>query len=539
MNEFLNRLENMVRAALSDIGIDDEVQLLTPPDRKMGDYSISSAMKYAKVFKKSPMSIAQDIKGAIEKRSLDDDCGIGRIETAVPGYVNLFISDRCAIGMALDIARSPADFFRFKHDKPRKILLEFVSANPTGPLSIAHGRQAIVGDVMADILEFYGCTVQREYYVNDEGRQITLFAESVAQRMHELNGKECVIPQGGYEGEYLKDTARDLLAQNVDPDNLDAVREKAVAWNLENIRKTLSSAGIEYDSWISQRRLQDEGGIQKAVDFLTEHGYTFEEEGAVWFESTKFGDDKDRVLVRSSGVFTYFAADVAYHLYKLERGFDTLIDLWGPDHHGYIKRVESALESFSAGYHDYDFKVIIIQLVKLKNQKMSKRKGTMILLDDLISAVGRDAVRFYYILRRNSSHLDFDVELATAKRSDNPLFYVQYAHARIASVLERAGGCAAVSSLNDLSSEGEFMMIKKLLDFHMAVRLAAQQREPYVIADYLRSLAADFHKFYESHRIIDDENKNTTQARLALISLIKDVLKVGLDLLGVDAPLKM
>lgn len=540
MNEFLKTLNKIVSEALVAIGIDDELILASTPNKDMGDYSINLAMKLAKKLKKAPFMIAEDIKSAVDKALETNNPGISKVEVVKPGFVNLFIDDEKIKEFAKCIIEQKADFFKGQPEDKLKVLLEFVSANPTGPLSIAHGRQALVGDILADILEFAGHEVVREYYINDEGKQITLFAESMCERMKEASGVgDWQIPEGGYQGEYLKETAADMLKAGLSYEDRDAVREAAVKWNLEHIESTLKMAGVEFDNWVSQRKLQDDGEIDKAVAFLKEHGHTYEAEGAVWFKSTTFGDDKDRVLVRSTGVLTYFAADIAYHLYKLERGFKTLIDLWGPDHHGYIKRVEAALESFHAGFSDYDFKVIIIQLVKLKNQKMSKRKGTMILLKDLIDEVGKDATRFYYILRRNSSHLDFDVDLAKAKSSENPLYYIQYAHARISSVIERSQRTVDVAALADLSEKGEFNMIKKLLDFSSSVEASANQREPYVVVEYLKSLAADFHKFYENHRIINDADEKTTMARIALTKTVQQTIAAGLELLGVEAPVKM
>lgn len=539
MNEFMKLLKQTIADALVSIDIEEDVVLATPPNRDMGDYSLATAMRLAKEFKKAPHMIAEDIKSAIEKQLSNLNPGIAKLEVVKPGFVNIFITEDKVKEFAAQIINEKESFFKGQPESRQKVLLEFVSANPTGPLSIAHGRQAIVGDVMADILLFAGHDVSREYYVNDEGKQISLFAESMSARMAEAKGLEWSIPEGGYEGEYLKETASDLIAAGVDYQNLDLVRDAAVKWNLEHIKSTLSLAGVEFDKWVSQRKLQDDGEIDKAIAFLTKHNYTYEEEGALWFKSTDFGDDKDRVLIRSTGVVTYFAADIAYHLYKLERGFTTLIDLWGPDHHGYIKRVDAALESFKAGYQDYIFKVIIIQLVKLKNVKMSKRKGTMILLSDLIAEVGKDATRFYYILRKNSSHLDFDVDLAKAKSAENPLYYIQYAHARIASIIERSNKEIEISSLNDLTEIGEFNMIKELLEFSTAVRVSAEQREPYVIVDFLKALAASFHKFYEKHRVLDEDNPTTTKARLALIRAVQETFAIGLRLLGVDAPEKM
>ena len=540
MNELLKKLKGAIRGVFAAMGVSEDVALQTPPNRAMGDLSLTTALKLAKALKKSPMAIAQEIKEKLEAAGVKDACGIERIECAAPGFINFFLAPETVKRLAAEIVASDGKTLGgcVEAAEKKRILLEFCSANPTGPLSIAHGRQAMVGDILAEILAFAGHDVAREYYINDEGKQIQLYAESVAERMKEIKGLPFAMPEGGYMGEYVKDAAQAMLDAGVDLADVNAVREKSTAWNIANIRATLESGGVTYDRWVSQKKIELDGEIHKAIDILKEKGHTFEAEDATWFRSTAFGDDKDRVLVRSNGILTYFAADVAYHLYKLERGFDVLIDLWGPDHHGYIKRVDAAIEAFK-GKGNFDFSVIIIQLVTVKDMKMSKRKGTIILLSDLIDEVGKDAARLYYVLRRNSSHLDFDVDLAKAKSSDNPLYYIQYAHARIASIIEKSGKKVDTAALAGLSEDGEFAMIKELFELSTAVKNAADQREPYIIIDYLKTLAAAFHKFYENNRILVEGDEKKTAARLALIEAVRVTLKTGLRLLGVSAPEKM
>jgi len=540
MNELFKTLKNLIRTVFAEMGVTEEIVLQTPPNRAMGDLSLTSALKLAKTLKKSPMQIAQEIKDKLDAAGVNAACGFSKIEVAAPGFINFFIAPEKVKAMAAEVIATNGATFGgcIEAQDKKRIMLEFCSANPTGPLSIAHGRQAMVGDILGSILSFAGHDVAREYYVNDEGKQIQLYAESVAERMKEIKGLAFAMPEGGYMGEYVKIAAQAMLDAGVDCADVNDVREKSTAWNIAHIRATLESCGVTYDRWVSQKKIELDGEIHKAIAILKEKGHTFEAEDATWFKSTAFGDDKDRVLVRSNGILTYFAADVAYHLYKLERGYDVLIDLWGPDHHGYIKRVDAAIEAFK-GKGNFDFSVIIIQLVTVKDMKMSKRKGTIILLNDLIEEVGKDAARLYYVLRRNSSHLDFDIDLAKAMSSDNPLYYIQYAHARIASIIAKSGKKVDATWLSGLSEEGEFAMIKELFEFSTAVRLSAEQREPYIVIEYLKNLAGAFHKFYEHNRILVEGDEAKTQARLALIEAVRITFNTGLRLLGVSAPEKM
>ncbi|MFC1515104.1 arginine--tRNA ligase, partial [Candidatus Omnitrophota bacterium] len=463
-------------------------------------------------------------------------------EVAPPGFLNFVLDPATVRQLLSELLKKEAKFFRAGKPSGHKAIIEFVSANPTGPLSIAHGRQAVVGDVIASLLKFTGTEVTREYYINDAGRQTDLLSQSVACAMDDKP-----VPEDGYHGGYIKDIATSALADSgykADPKNFD-IKEFSLSGCLDWIKNDLNALGVHFDTWVSQQKdVIDKSKIDKALEFLAAKGLTFEEEDALWFSSTKFGDDKDRVIKKSDGELTYFASDIAYHKDKIERGFDTIINLWGPDHHGYIPRVASAIEAL--GLDRKALEVIIIQLVTIKSKgRMSKRKGTAILLSELIEEVGKDAARFYYLRRKNASHLEFDVDLAQAKSFDNPLYYIQYAHARICSIIAKYASEVGplddldLNSVDRLGEEGELALIKEALQFKNVVVLAASQREPYAIVDYLGTLAAAFHKFYEVYKVVDKADPVLSGGRILLIKAVKIVLALGLSLLGVDAPEKM
>ncbi|MCM8819295.1 MAG: arginine--tRNA ligase, partial [Candidatus Omnitrophica bacterium] len=408
--------------------------------------------------------------------------------------------------------------------------------NPTGPLSIAHGRQAVVGDVIANILKFYGNIVEKEYYINDEGNQIKLLISSVKERIKEIKGEEFNIPENAYLGEYVKDIAKAYLEKGKDEGLENFVIDYILFW----IKKDLKALDIEFDNWVSQKKLIDDGYVEKVISFLKEKGLVYESEGSSWFCSTKFGDDKDRVIIKSDKELTYFACDIAYHKNKLERNYDKLINLWGPDHHGYIKRVEAAIEAL--GYNKDILKIIIIQLVSLKTkEKISKRKGTAILLSDLVQKVGKNATRFYYLLRKNSSHLEFDINLAQEASFNNVLYYIQYANARIESIFKKAKlkeKDIDTAFIKYLNQEDEIDYLRTLLQFSNFLDKAYYTLEPVFIIEFLKTLATNFHKFYEKNKVLC-EDKNKTYARLALLEGTKIVLHCALKILGIKPVEKM
>ncbi|MFA5271763.1 MAG: arginine--tRNA ligase [Candidatus Omnitrophota bacterium] len=506
----------------------DEPLWEAPQRQDFGDLSSMVSLKLASKLKKDPLEIASNLKNHLESEIKDD---VEKIEILKPGFINIFISKDVLLNSLNGILEDKDKFFR--HNLKRKVILEFLSANPTGPLSIAHGRQAVVGDVIGNILAFLGDNVEREYYVNDAGRQIDLFVESVGERVKEIKGEKFSIPEGGYLGEYVKDVARACIAEK--PKDM---REFILSYELSLIKKDLEVLGIRFDNWASQQKLIDDKKIEKVIDILKAKDLIFEQEDAIWFSATRFGDDKDRVIKKSDGELTYFASDIAYHEDKISRKADLLINLWGPDHHGYIERVKSAINAL--GYDKDILKVVIIQLVALKTkEKMSKRKGTAVLLSDLISEVGKDATRFYYLVRKNSSHLEFDVDLAEDKSFNNPLYYVQYASSRIESIFQKAGAKTFDPKYTqDLEGKDDLALIRMLLQFSYALEKAYYGLEPVFIIEYLKTLAAAFHKFYETNRVVGESEK-IEKARLNLLEATRIVFHCALNLLGIAPAKKM
>ncbi|UCC95385.1 MAG: arginine--tRNA ligase [Candidatus Omnitrophota bacterium] len=496
-----------------------------PPKQEFGDFSSMVALKLASKLKKDPLEIAVQLKSSLEKLLSPD---VEKVDILRPGFINVFVSRKALIQSLNELLKSRDRFFRQQLKK--RVLLEFVSANPTGPLSIAHGRQALVGDVIGRILEFFGNTVEREYYVNDEGRQIELLVESVQARIKEVRGEEFHFPEDGYRAAYVKD-----IAQKFFQEKRKNVKRFTLSHTLSLIKRDLRRLNIQFDNWVSQGKLIQDGKVKDAIALLKKKGHIYEKEGACWFSSTHFGDDKDRVIQKGAGSFTYFASDIAYHREKIKREFDELINLWGPDHHGYIERVIASIEAF--GFSREILKIIIIQLVSIKTkERMSRRKGTAVLLSDLIDEVGKDAVRFYYLTRRNSSHLEFDIDLAQEASFNNPLYYVQYACARIESIFRKAKKKSLPSHSEFLQSEDEINLLRLLLQFSYSLEKAYYSLEPVFIIEYLKSLAAYFHKFYERRRVLG-EAQNVMCARLNLLKATKVVLGCGLTLLGIK-PLK-
>ena len=506
-----------------------------PQRQGFGDLSSTVALRLASQLKRNPFEIAEEIKSHL-KESLSAD--VERIEVVKPGFINLFISQKTLID-SLDVIIKQGDkFFRIKENK--KVIIEFLSANPTGPLSIAHGRQAIVGDTIANILEFFGNKVTREYYLNDAGRQIELLVSSVKAWL-DINEVVAQIPEGGYKGEYVKGIADKVLADKGYQNRSKKFDFKkfVLKYILDNyIKKDIEALGIRFTNWFSQQELIDKRLVEESITFLKKKGLIYEDQDALWFSSTKFGDDKDRVIRKADGELTYFASDIAYHKEKIERGVNELINLWGPDHHGYIKRVKTAIQAL--GYSEDILKIIIVQLVTLKTkEKMSKREGTFILLSELIEDLGKDTTRFYYLTRRNSSHLEFDIDLAKKASFDNPLYYIQYVCARIESIFKKAPKASFNTKFNKLLNDPEELnLLRSLLQFTYCLEKARCTLEPVFVIEYLKSLAASFHQFYERVRVID-EDQDITQARLNLLKGVKEVFHCGLKLLGITPVEKM
>jgi arginyl-tRNA synthetase len=429
-----------------------------------------------------------------------------------------------------------------------KLQVEFVSANPTGPLTIAHGRQAAIGDSLSNILRCLGYKVTREYYLNDEGNQMNILGRSIRARYLDLCGVRTEFPQDDYKGSYVADIARSFKKRygrsraRGGADDIDAFREFGLRWILNDIRRDLRAFGVKFDVWYSQRSLGRSGRVEKAVALLKEKGYIYEQDGAVWFKSTSFGDDKDRVIYKSDGSATYLTPDIAYHLEKYRRGFKRIVDIWGPDHHGYIPRMKAAIKAL--GFHEDSLSVLIVQLATLYRNgqavSMSTRAGEFVTLREVIDEVGKDVGRFCFLMRRISSHLDFDLDSVKKESMDNPVYYIQYAHARIWSILKR-GRYSRISAKFDsslLKEPEELELMRMLRQFPVIVSMSGKALDPYIILQYLQDLAGLFHSFYNKHRVICDD-PSLSRSRIVLVDCVRIVLANGLRLLGVALPKKM
>ena len=499
------------------------------PRPELGDFSSNAAMLVAKPLGRPPRDIAAELADAVSERLGD---ALERTEVAGPGFLNLFLTDgwyRDAVdALSGDAAPVPAV------PDPERVLVEFVSANPTGPLTAASGRHAAYGDALSRLLVATGHEVTTEYYVNDGGSQVENFAASIAARM---NGEE--PPENGYRGEYVNQLAERAREAGIGPEELERLAVEGVAWMVESIRGSLDRFGVKMDDFFSERSLYDDGLVEKGLERLREAGHTFEEEGALWLRTTEFGDDKDRVLVRSGGEPTYFGADVAYHADKVDRGHIRLLDVLGADHHGYVARMDAAIRSL--GKDDVEFEARILQLIHLveggRRTKMSKRAGDIVTLDELVSDIGTDAARFFMLQRSHDSTMDLDLDLARSQSSDNPVYYVQYAHARIQSILRKASDRKAPAGSGVAPVEpAEKALISLLLSFPAEVQQAAERRAPHRICAYATETAAAFHAFYRDCQVVDAPGDGVEAARLALCETTAATLRSTLGLLGISAP---
>jgi arginyl-tRNA synthetase len=538
------------QAAFSRHYTRDLLVLENPKDPTHGDIATNIAFRLAKLLKKNPNELAKDISGALNARlgSSGLKSGLDAIEP-LNGFVNIRLSAKALQSVLAQIADEKEKFGCSGAGKGDRVQVEFVSANPTGTLSVAHARQAAFGDTLANILSAAGFDVAREYYINDEGVQITILGQSIYARYRESIGDEYAFPENGYKGGYIREMAEEFRKEHGDkhkaetPENIRAFSEWGCDYLLKEIKQELLDFGVKFDVWFSQKALGASGKIEKTLETLKDKGLLYESEGALWFKSTQFGDDKDRVVKKSDGAYTYVTPDIAYHKDKFDRGFKKVIDILGPDHHGYINRIKAAVQAL--GYDAGAVNIIIIQLATLYKDgqpvKMSTRAGEYITLREVLDEVGKDAARFFLLMRKASAHLDFDLELAKKQTQENPVFYVQYAHARICSIIsasktEEAQVCRADPEL--LTATEELNLFKELRQYPMAVRSGAQELDPYRIITYLQGLAACFHKFYEANKVIS-EDAELTKARLYLISCVRQALANGLTLLGVSCPVKM
>jgi arginyl-tRNA synthetase len=538
-----------------------------------GDYACSVALQLAKPLRRPPREIAAQLIAALPNSPFVERC-----EIAGAGFINFFLKRSYKQGIVNQVLAAGPAYGTSALGRRKKVQVEFVSANPTGPLHVGHGRHAAFGASLANVLTAAGFDVSREYYVNDAGRQMDILALSAWLRYLELSGATLAFPPNAYQGEYVKQMAQRILDGSAQryvrtvADLMDGVPELAVDAELHldaliaraktllgpdyaavhafvlqeqlaDCREDLDEFGVTFDRWYSERSLYDSGAVPRALQRLEERGHLYERDGAQWFRSTSFGDEKDRVVRRENGQYTYFASDIAYHVDKFERGFDLAIDAWGADHHGYIPRVKGALQAL--GLDDARLNVALVQFAVLyrdgQKVSMSTRSGEFVTLRELRHEVGNDAARFFYVLRKSDQHLDFDLDLAKSRSNENPVYYIQYAHARVCSVHEQWGGKAASLADADpspLTLESELALLRRLMEYPEVVETAARDYAPHLVAFYLKDLAGDFHSYYNSTRILVEEEP-VKQARLALVTSARQVLRNALELLGVSAPEKM
>ena len=577
-------IRDLVATALEQLVADGVLPAASEPvierarDAAHGDFATNAAMVHSKAAGLKPRDLAQRLVDALPAADLVAD-----VEIAGPGFINFRLSGTAYHAVVPQVLEQGMRFGRSELGRGRRVQVEFVSANPTGPLHVGHGRGAAYGAVVADLLEAVGFAVHREYYVNDAGRQMDILGTSVWLRYLELCGEELPFPANGYKGDYVWDIAatlhrehgdayrhvteevfagvpadepaggdkelhidgligraKDLLGDN----RYRYVFELGLNTILDDIRDDLEKFGVTYQEWYSERSLTESGLVNQAIERLRHGGHLYEKDGALWFRSTAFGDEKDRVVVRDNGQTTYFASDIAYHMDKLGRGFERVIDIWGADNHGYVPRVKAALEAMGAEAERLD--VLLVQFAVLyrggEKVQMSTRSGEFVTLRELRKEVGRDAARFFYVMRKCEQHLDFDLDLAKSQSSDNPVYYVQYAHARVCAVLRQAADkglhvepSAGVSNLERLVEAHELALLRTLARYPEVVETAALNEEPHQLTHYLRELANDFHTYYNAHQFLVDESE-VRDARLKLILATRQVLRNGLNLLGVSAP---
>lgn len=524
-----------------------EIHLESPKDKANGDYATNIAMQLTRIAKKAPRAIAEAIVKNLDKESAN----IEKVEIAGPGFINITIKKDYLLDVVKTVLEQKEDYGRTNSGAGERIQVEFVSANPTGDLHLGHARGSSVGDSLCNVLDLAGYDVSREYYINDAGNQINNLALSIEARYFEALGKGDSMPEDGYRGQDIKDIAEDLVKEHGDKfvamtheERFEAFRKHGLKVELAKLQKDLADFRVEFDVWYPESSLYENGKIDKALAKLRENGHVYEEDGATWFRSTAFGDDKDRVLIKNDGSYTYLTPDIAYHEDKLQRGFDKLINIWGADHHGYIPRMKAAIEAL--GYDRDTLEVNIVQMVQLykdgEKMKMSKRTGKAVTMRELVELVGLDAVRYFFAMRSGDSHMDFDLDLAVSQSNENPVYYSQYAHARICSIVRQAeeqGFTASTDHLELLSSEKEVDVLKKIGDFPKVVADAAKLRAPHRITTYIQDLASNFHSFYNANKVLDATNEDLTRARLALITAVRTTIANALKVIGVSAPDKM
>jgi len=521
-----------------------------PNNPEFGDYSTNAAMVLSKENKTAPKAMAELLIKDLKKNKF-----FKKVEIAGPGFINFHLSPALYQMMLWEIHGKGPEYAVSNQGKGEKILLEFVSANPTGPLNIVSARAAAFGDTLYRIMSFVGYEPVREFYINDAGNQVDILAESLELRLRELQGEKIgEFPYEAYHGEYVKHLAQRLNAVEgvrvfmmTEKDRMEHLKEFALAELLEMQRLSLEKFGVVFEGWVSEKTLRSEGVVEEVLSYLTEADCTYEKEDAIWFRSTDFGDDKDRVLMTSDGSITYFVPDLAYHLTKIQRGFSTLIDIFGPDHHGYVPRLKAAFKALN--YDENMLEIIFLQQVNLfesgERVKMSKRAGKIVTMDDLLSVVGKDAARYFFIARKANAHLNFDLELALKQNNENPVYYCQYAHARICSIVKKAKKDRLLPKSYKkelalkLNKPEELALIRKLTDLPELLQLIAIHREPHRLATWAEELCTLFHRYYNKYQVVSAKNKELSQARLLLIDAVRMSLALAFDLMGISAPEKM
>jgi arginyl-tRNA synthetase len=550
-------IQQLVRDALAhakqngdlEMATEPEIVIEKPKDPKLGDFSTNLAMMLAKPERKSPKVIAD----AICKYLKNGSGQVEKVETAGPGFINIKMAPSFFLQRLLKVAEADEDFGSSTIGNREKVLVEYVSANPTGPLHVGHGRGAAVGNTLSKILLKAGFDLKTEYYVNDVGNQMNILGRSTWLRYQEIQNKKVEFPEDHYQGDYVNDIAQEIIDQKGD-EFLEAsvevalpfFRTYAANWVLEGIKTDLKDFRVEFDQWFSEKTLYDNNAVDNALAWLKGKGFIYEKDGAVWLKSSAFQDDKDRVIVKQNGDQTYFCSDIAYHQNKVERGFDKLIDLFGADHHGYVPRIQAVMEAL--GYDRDVFKALLVQFVALKRGaekvSMSTRSGEFVTLKEVVDEVGVDAARYFFLSKSCDSHMDFDLELAKKETPENPVFYIQYAHARICNVFLKAENQGIAipgpedADLSPLEAVEEFQLIKKILAFPEVVEKSALSLEVHRISHYLHDLVGVFHSYYNKHRVVT-ENQPLTLARLYLLLCLRITIRNGLSLMGISAPEKM
>jgi arginyl-tRNA synthetase len=543
------QLQTTVKKAVTQSGLVEtvpEIKIEVPKDKENGDFSTNIAMVLTKEAKRNPREIAETIINQLDKKN----AGIKEVTIAGPGFINFKMDESSLTEVILRVLDEKKDFGRSSLEHPEKVLIEFVSANPTGDLHIGHARNASVGDTLANVMSFAGYDVTREYYVNDAGNQIHNLALSIEARYLEALGQNFEMPEDGYRGKDIKVIGEDIaqkspeLIDQPQSERIEKFRTLGVQYEMEKLKKDLNDFRVHFDNWFSETSLYSKGNIEAALFAMTNNGFTFEKDGALWLKTTEFGDDKDRVLRKSDGSYTYLMPDVAYHYDKVERGFDKLIDIFGADHHGYIKRIKGSLGAL--GENPEKLEIEIMQMVRLiengEEVKMSKRTGKAVTLRELIDTIGVDACRYFLAMRSADTHFDFDMDLAKSESSDNPVYYAQYAHARICSILRQAAESGytleASADLSVITNEQALDLVKKMEQFPNVVKNAAEQRATQRIANYIQELAGTFHKFYNADKVLSEDTEKR-KAYLLLIESVRQTLENALNLIGVQAPERM